>query len=656
MKAGKFCSNCCDTDRLGILCTKVPASGLRMMGVFLKLGRLEWLGWFGKNTIAMVFLLAVLPLRAEVPRPPNGELSSPRKVLIIGDSNTEMGHFPNGLARIYEDAYGFYGSGYRSLSFNSYADPMWITGNGREDNQQPWLKISTSAPETWKITFTSGPKAMLSPTTSALTNATADAFISVEFFGRGIELYFLAESTGGTFLAAVDGGDSKTADSTAESPEIRSLRIDDLSLGWHRLKVTAGAGAVTFVGVQSHMEANAGAAPDKKAVVHNWGRSGATSSNFAEVRPEIHASALRLLNPDVVIVLLGTNNHNIASSTAPEFYRGIDVLIDRIREAVPKAKILVSSTLPFGAPASYSLLESYLRQWKVNVEARGASFFDLHGWMGGNPEAASLFVYPEEKIHFSTGGGEEIAAEFFRQIEKLPEQSALMRAPRMDGIAHPLALPQVNWWFAADGPMERDSEGRVKAWLPLNSKNPALEIEAVQPDPSARPLWNQDSVNGLPAVKFDGISSYLRLRPRGTGFRAYAVVFRAANANGPLLTTHITPFRDFGPGTWGTGQMFSEKSKNGDYYLNGRRVADRRSILADPKKWNILIVNCEKHGNAVGIGYGRIKDPDPGMPDDLFFDGEIAELVFQANILLTDDQVIALNSYLASKYGIPLEN
>lgn len=573
---------------------------------------------------------------------------------MIGDSNTDIGHIAHPLERMLEERYGYYGSGYRALSYYTYNQENWISGNGRADSARSHLQISASPPETWIVTFTAGPKGRLSPTTSALTSNSTEAFVDVDFYGRSIGLFYLAEKGGGAFQISIDGGAPRTIDTAAPTPQVRMERMDNLELGWHRLKVTAGATPVTLLGVESFIEPDGSSTPSQKALVHKWGRSGATTSNFAEVLPDIHSQSLRLLCPDVVILMLGTNNHNLAAHTSPELFRGIDLLIDRIRKDAPEAKILVTSTLPAGVPASYGLLKSYLRDWKANVEAKGAAYFDLHEWMGGSPAAAAPFVYPKEAIHFSPEGGVKVAAEFLERILALEPQTATPSQVATKGNP-PLPIQNVRAWFAADGPAERDEEGRVTMLGDLSTTLAPERIQAIQPMASARPGWVGDAANGKPAIRFNGKSSYLRLTPLPAGYRAYAIVFCAKSASGPLFTPILTTLRDTGPGTGGTESLFSEKSKEGQYWLNGRPVEDRTTILADPKRWNILVVNCEKHGNAVGIGYTRLNQPDPGMSEDLFFDGDIAEVVFKGNVPFTEKEVTDLNAYFSTKYGIPLE-
>jgi hypothetical protein len=153
--------------------------------------------------LAAAFLLAgacaaAVPA-AESPSPPDRQsLVAGLDVLVIGDSNTEIGHVTGGLSKIFEERHGYFGSGYHSLNDtigmgSGYLPYLSIENVGR------WQKLAMVQP--------GAPKPYAAPDGSFVIGDEAGAHTNVRFWGDGVTVYWLADGAGGEFTAAVDGGE-----------------------------------------------------------------------------------------------------------------------------------------------------------------------------------------------------------------------------------------------------------------------------------------------------------------------------------------------------------------------------------------------------------------------------------------------------------------
>ncbi len=331
------------------------------------------------------------------------------EVLVVGDSNTELGHITGELARHYEERYGYFGSGYHSLAASvglggGYLPHVSITNVGA---WQTYLMVDGAHHETAPY---------LSPDGTAVISSSPGAYTEVGFTGTGIDVYWLASPGAGTFSLRIDGALRHTLATAAGSREVRRTRVEDLAAGGHTMQARVESGTVTLLGFASRT-APEGRASTPRAAVHKWGRSWSKTVDHANIDPAVHDTALRLLDPSVVVFLLGTNDHNLSPFTPPETYR--DHLVDlagRVRTALPEALVLVVSTHQIQEFAGNNdRLRAYVAMLPDIAAASGAAAWSLTGWFGpwANNSAAGLFL---DNLHVNAEGGAAIARRLARVI------------------------------------------------------------------------------------------------------------------------------------------------------------------------------------------------------------------------------------------------
>jgi hypothetical protein len=592
------------------------------------------------------------------PAPRVNTLERPSRILVLGDSNTHNGHLTGAMAQRLEQSHGYFGSGYRSV----VAD----VGNGKDDAYQPYLRIANHGQ--WKsVHFIGGVAAsVLSPDGTCLQSDSADDLVEVYFYGSVIDIYYAVHKSGGPFAAQVNGGPARQIQTASDESAIRRERLDGLTPGWHTLSIRpAGEQPVTITGVETHV----GLPDARAAVVHKWGRSYAATSHYAGLQPEVWNTALPLLQPDWIVVMLGTNDHMNFVVPVPTMLNHLATICERLRQGAPEARLMIVSTVPVsdGESLSARLRHRYLAALPSLAEAIGADYWDLAEACGGSNEQWVARGETDDRIHFNLHGAQVIAPLLLEAIDRAatapaptPERFEL----RGDTVVNnrPDDLGSLTMWFTAEGPVALDAQGRVARWdntvqqlyLPISRR--VLHARALVP--SMRPLWVENAIHGKPAVRFHGSSTALALPIDGAA-QGFAMVMRMNQPGGALFGSSMALYKRYGPGPDGTRQLLDPDAADfkGAFYLNGKPLP--RNAIEVPLN-QYVVLSCEGGGAFAIIGanehYQRYT-PGPGDPETLsFFDGDIVELIAWSTLAPRHaNQRVRLEAYLAEKYGIAIQ-
>ena len=585
------------------------------------------------------------------PPTPNALNGAGLAVVAIGDSNTEIGNWVQPLADDLSTASGYCGSGYRGFGGNK---PEHVVGNARHPELQPCLVLSASGE--WELQYGEGLFSAYAPDNAARVGKTPGARLKAEFYGASVRVFYLAGKDLARFRLLLDGTEVKQvecADATVPNErkyDFRGVELTDLALGWHTLEIEVVAGPVVPLGLDIRTTPSA---TGSVALVHKWGRSSSTSSHHVGIKPHIHEQAIKLLSPDVVLTMLGTNDHNMSGSTSPVVMRNTATLIRRIRVGAPAVRILILSTLKFQpAPMSAWLLDGYLEDWPKLAASLGVTYWDMHGWM---LPKFSAYTYPRDGIHFSPNGGKLLASELAGQIRSLKPQASPPEDAVVEAAADPTrpGIGQVLAWFSAGGSMQLDQDGRVTKWI---SCVPGLgAASASQFIAAKRPLLIKEAISGKPVLRFEG--GQFLLTDRSWGTRGWAAVWKARQPQGCLLADGRAYYEKFGPGTPGSGKLLDPKlATPGRWFLDGREV--KAEDLAYPLDGpHILVFSSEGHVNADLIGHHRYFNQNLGIknPRVSYLDADVAELLVRINVNFSDAERFKLEDYWAKKYGIALQ-
>ncbi|HUU96733.1 MAG TPA: hypothetical protein VM487_13430, partial [Phycisphaerae bacterium] len=233
-----------------------------------------------------------------------GRSAEALNILIIGDSNTEIGHISNGLNTLLKEQFGDSGSGYVPLHER---DQRWLPKTIAVRNDDGWKKFDM-------FDGARLPPPYLAPDGNWVTSVRTGATTTVTFTGAAIDIYWLGQPEGGAIQVVLDGKPGKPISTAAPTLAVNKTHIPSTKAGDHVLTLTAGGGKVTLLGA----DALAGAG-NRRAVVHKWGNGFSTTKDFLAIEEGILRTGLEELNPQVVVLLLGTNDHNIDKSSPEAF-------------------------------------------------------------------------------------------------------------------------------------------------------------------------------------------------------------------------------------------------------------------------------------------------------------------------------------------------
>lgn len=564
----------------------------------------------------MVAVGGIAVSATETPPPPDPRsLTAGLAVLVIGDSNTEIGHVTGGLARILADRHGYFGSGYRSLNDTigmggGFLPYLSIKNVGR------WQKPAMVQP--------GAPKPYAAPDGSYVVGDEAGAHTDVRFWGDGVTVYWLAEDDGGEFTVAVDGAAPQAIATRAERRGVRQTHLDGFATGWHTLVLTVSSPKVMLLGVAAEVGAIGGS---PRAVVHKWGKGWATTADFLDIDPGVFRESLEYLDPDVTVIMLGTNDHNLKGLNRDEFAANVGAIIDRVTAAVPRTRVLVLSTIQVNSNWSNRGLAEYVKILPEVCTRHGAAFWDMSTWFGPweESDAAGLMA---DAVHVNAAGGAKIAArldEELTNVVRAPRPTAATRVPVGREVGSPLRIHVpagcIAHWSAA-GRLLVDESGHVMWWFDASGHG----ADATASWPWSRPEFVADAGAGRPVLRFDGGQSYLSF-PIRTEARTVVAVFRATHL--VLGHPHFNT-RPFHAGVTRPGKAFSttyaaEAVRGGRGFLDGRPVHlgdDRDDALAfDPQVLQVFSLVTAQPVPFSILGWGG------SWNNDRHLRGDVAEIL-----------------------------
>jgi lysophospholipase L1-like esterase len=278
--------------------------------------------------------VSTLPLKSSTSAPGN---SAPKTqgqrglvILQIGDSHTAADYFTGELRQKLQARYGNGGVGYldagkphigvRSGAMKITASPGWTYhAIQRSDNiAEFWLSgfnaVATASGET--LTFASD---------------TPVPFDS-------IEIEALRQPGGGSIDISLDGAVKSSADlgGTSVEPVVLRLRPDGApSDRVRQIEIRSrGDGVVSIASIGVYQKQSG-------VSYNNIGYPGATIDLVNKFDEKLMADGLRRLDPQIVVLVFGTNEASKPNLDAARYERNYEKAIARIRTALPNAQIVL---------------------------------------------------------------------------------------------------------------------------------------------------------------------------------------------------------------------------------------------------------------------------------------------------------------------------
>lgn len=237
------------------------------------------------------------------------------RVVLTGDSWTEHSTIATELKTILQTAYGEAGSGWINL--------------GSERNMLDSITITYSSG--WTINDLDSSSAVFpygcGPDGFTRTSATAGSTITLANLIKGDLLTVFFGNTSGVFSYTVNGIETNINADTAKKVQI-ALNGATSAI----LKVVSGT--ICFHGM--HLRKTTGSGVELNKI----GNGGSTGQDYLKISPSAQSDLSSFLNPDVLIIILGTNDYRRGHSVT-NFKSGISAIIDGFKSANPNCGVIL---------------------------------------------------------------------------------------------------------------------------------------------------------------------------------------------------------------------------------------------------------------------------------------------------------------------------
>ena len=150
-------------------------------------------------------------------------------------------------------------------------------------------------------------------------------------------------------------------------------------------------------------------------IYHSIGVNGAKASDYNKFR--LFNEQLPVLNPDLVIISLGTNE-SFDKQSGEQYFANLKQMIQGIKDKNPQACVLVMTPPPSVLHRKYknTFIEKYAELIEENANVKNYAVWDLLQVFGGNKSIkrnAAKGYMARDKVHYSKAGYEKQGELFF---------------------------------------------------------------------------------------------------------------------------------------------------------------------------------------------------------------------------------------------------
>jgi lysophospholipase L1-like esterase len=206
-----------------------------------------------------------------------------------------------------------------------------------------------------------------------------------------VEVAYLAQPGGGSFVFEADGQEIGTAETNAEEPHAGFVTFT-LPPRASQMSVRVTQGAVQLYGVEFRK--------DRAGVLYSsLGVNGASVTLLSRAFNRAYLSAqLAHYRPDLVVLAYGTNESGYAGFIDTTWVKEMETAVKRVRAALPEASILLMSPMdrgelkPDGSIGTIETLPRLVSKEKQLAAELGVGFFNTFEAMGGRGTMAKWYA------------------------------------------------------------------------------------------------------------------------------------------------------------------------------------------------------------------------------------------------------------------------
>ncbi len=307
-------------------------------------------------------------------------------IAMIGDSWTHAATRYSGVvASTLKTAFGDAGAGWTGFGWGfGGTSSGWSGGNGSASSD---MAIALSA--NWSTHYNSS----VSPDIADIYTATAAAKVTATFSGSGnvsaVNLFYIAGGSGNIRYRWNAG--AWTALDISAGAGLLTAALASVPAGTWTLEIENVSGTTTICGLDVQKTADG-------VRVHKLGGTGSASSSWTAVNAAYWQAGLTALAPNLVTILLGTNDQG-ASMTAATYRTNLQTMITRIRAALPVADIALIMPCENQRVANTYAMSVYAKEAYELAAINNCAWLDLQYVFG---ETASQYAYGSARPWFAS--------------------------------------------------------------------------------------------------------------------------------------------------------------------------------------------------------------------------------------------------------------
>lgn len=312
------------------------------------------------------------------------------RLVMTGDSWTEHNTISNELLTLLRSKYGEAGTGWINL--------------GIESNQLDGVTCARSGAWVYRdldqsLSFPNGSP----PDGFVLSGSTTDCLINVGNLTKGDKFtVFFGKSTG-VFSYKLNGGAAVEVTVNASGSTVQSIEIPLSTTSSFEFAVVSGT--VHFFGF--HLRKSTGSGVE----LNKLGNGSSTGQDWKIISPTSQSNFADFLKPDVVVIILGTNDYRKGHSVA-NFKAGISSIIDGYRTNNPNCGVILIAPARTNTTFVIPLYEYRDAIYEIAQEKK-AEFYNMYDdWDLYNPEYDNAMW--SDSLHVSKSGAYRIATKIFK--------------------------------------------------------------------------------------------------------------------------------------------------------------------------------------------------------------------------------------------------
>jgi|GEM_PF-6913329 len=311
------------------------------------------------------------------------------RVVLTGDSWTEHSTIATELKTILQTAYGEAGSGWINL--------------GSERNMLDSITITYSSG--WTINDLDSSSAVFpygcGPDGFTRTSATAGSTITLANLIKGDLLTVFFGNTSGVFSYTVNGIETNITADTAKKVQIALNGATSVVL-----KVVSGT--VCFHGM--HLRKTTGSGVELNKI----GNGGSTGQDYLKISPTAQSGLSSFLNPDVLIIILGTNDYRRGHSVT-NFKSGISAMIDGFKSANPNCGVILIAPAKSNIPSPPIPLENFAEAIFELSQVKQAEVYNMFDDWGTYTLENNNGQWADT-LHVSKSGAQRLSRQLFSKF------------------------------------------------------------------------------------------------------------------------------------------------------------------------------------------------------------------------------------------------